>query len=39
MMGLKAGAYRMPLYPMSPENRAKLIKIMRAAGLPVQEDA
>ena len=39
LMGLKAGAYRMPLYPMSPENRAKLIKIMRAAGLPVQEDA
>ncbi len=39
LMGLKAGAYRMPLYPMAPENRAKLIKIMRAAGLPVQEDA
>ncbi len=39
LMGLKAGHYRMPLYPMAPENRAKLIKIMRAAGLPVQEDA
>ena len=39
LMGLKAGAYRMPLYPMAPENRAKLIRIMRAAGLPVQEDA
>lgn len=39
LMGLKAGSYRMPLYPMAPENRAKLIKIMRAAGLPVQEDA
>lgn len=39
LMGLKAGAYRMPLYPMAPENRAKLIKIMRAAGLQVQEDA
>jgi len=39
LMGLKAGAYRMPLYPMAPENRAKLAKIMRAAGLQVQEDA
>lgn len=39
LMGLKAGHYRMPLYPMAAENRAKLIKIMRAAGLPVQEDA
>ena len=39
LMGLKAGAYRMPLYPMAPENRAKLIRIMRDAGLPVQEDA
>lgn len=39
LMGLKAGSYRMPLYPMAPENRAKLIRVMRAAGLPVQEDA
>ena len=39
LMGLKAGYYRMPLYPMAPENRAKLAAIMRAAGLPVQEDA
>ena len=39
LMGLKAGTYRMPLYPMAPENRAKLAKIMRAAGLQVQEDA
>lgn len=39
LMGLKAGAYRMPLYPMAPENRAKLAKIMREAGLPVREDA
>ena len=39
LMGLKAGAYRMPLYPMAPENRAKLIRIMRAAGLQVREDA
>ena len=39
LMGLKAGSYRMPMYPMAAENRAKLIKIMREAGLPVQEDA
>jgi len=39
LMGLKAGSYRMPLYPMAPENRAKLIRIMRAAGLQVREDA
>lgn len=39
LMGLKAGYYRMPLYPMAPENRAKLARIMREAGLPVQEDA
>ena len=38
LMGLKAGAYRMPMYPMAPENRAKLARIMREAGLPVQED-
>ena len=38
LMGLKAGAFRMPMYPMAPENRAKLAKIMREAGLPVQED-
>lgn len=36
LMGLKAGHYRMPLYPMAAENRAKLIKIMREAGLPVE---
>ena len=39
LMGLKAGAFRMPMYPMAPENRAKLAKIMREAGLPVQEEA
>lgn len=39
LMGLKAGYYRMPLYPMAPENRAKLARIMREVGLPVQEDA
>ena len=38
LMGLKAGAYRMPMYPMAPENRAKLARIMRDAGLPVRED-
>ncbi len=39
LMGLRAGSYRMPMYPMAPENRAKLAKIMREAGLPVREDA
>ncbi len=36
LMGLKAGHYRMPLYPMAPENRAKLAAIMQAAGLTVE---
>lgn len=39
LMGLNAGCYRMPMYPMAPENRKKLAAIMRAAGLPVKEDA
>ena len=39
LMGLKAGYYRMPLYPMAPENRAKLARIMREAGLKVLEEA
>ncbi len=39
LMGLKAGYYRMPMYPMAADNRARLIKIMQEAGLPVQEDA
>lgn len=39
LMGMRAGYYRMPLYPMAPENRAKLARIMREVGLPVQEDA
>ncbi len=38
LMGLRAGSYRMPMYPMAPENRAKLAAIMREAGLPVRED-
>ncbi len=38
-MGLPAGAYRMPMYPMAPENRAKLVKIMREAGLAVKGEA
>ena len=38
LMGLKAGHYRMPMYPMAPENRAKLIQIMKEAGLKLQED-
>jgi 4-hydroxy-tetrahydrodipicolinate synthase len=36
LMGLKAGHYRMPLYPMAEGNRAKLIAIMKEAGLPVE---
>lgn len=39
LMGLRAGSYRMPMYPMAPQNRAKLAAIMREAGLPVREDA
>lgn len=38
LMGLKAGHYRMPMYPMAAENRAKLMKIMKAAGLHIQEE-
>ena len=38
LMGLKAGGFRMPMYPMAPENRAKLAKLMREVGLPVRED-
>lgn len=39
LMGLKAGSFRMPMYPMAPENRARLAKLMREVGLPVREDA
>lgn len=39
LMGLRAGSYRMPMYPMTPEHRQKLAQIMREAGLPVREDA
>ncbi len=39
LMGLRAGSFRMPMYPMAPEHRAQLASIMRAAGLPVQEEA
>lgn len=39
LMGLRAGSFRMPMYPMAPEHRAKLASIMRAAGLPVREEA
>lgn len=38
LMGLKAGSFRMPMYPMAPENRARLAKLMREVGLPVRED-
>ena len=37
LMGLQAGHFRMPMYPMAPENRAKLAAVMKAAGLPVLE--
>ena len=39
LMGLRAGSYRLPMYPMTPEHRVKLAQIMREAGLPVREDA
>lgn len=39
LMGLKAGSFRMPMYPMAPENRARLAEIMRRAGLSVTEGA
>ena len=39
LMGLKAGAFRMPMYPMTAEHRAALAKLMREVGLPVQEAA
>lgn len=38
LMGLQAGCFRMPMYPMTAEHRAKLAQIMREAGLPVQEE-
>lgn len=38
LMGLEAGAFRMPMYPMAPENREKLAKLMREVGLPVKEE-
>ena len=38
LMGLKGGYFRMPMYPMTDEHRAKLAKLMREAGLPVRED-
>ena len=39
LMGLQAGHFRMPMYPMAPENLGRLKRIMREAGLPVQEAA
>ena len=39
LMGLQAGHFRMPMYPMAPENLGSLKRIMREAGLPVQEAA
>ena len=39
LMGLKAGVFRMPMYPMTDEHRAALAKLMHEVGLPVREDA
>lgn len=39
LMGLKAGTFRMPMYPMTDEHRAALARLMREVGLPVREDA
>ena len=39
LMGLKAGHFRMPMYPMADANRAKLAKIMREAGLVLEDGA
>lgn len=39
LMGLKAGHFRMPMYPMAAENRKKLAALMREVGLPVTEEA
>ncbi len=39
LMGLKAGHFRMPMYPMADDNRKKLAKIMREAGLTVEDGA
>ncbi len=39
LVGLRAGSYRLPMYPMTPEHREKLAQILREAGLPVREDA
>ena len=39
LMGLRAGNFRMPMYPMAEENRKKLAKIMREAGLNVEDGA
>ncbi|MBQ3107734.1 MAG: dihydrodipicolinate synthase family protein, partial [Firmicutes bacterium] len=33
MMGLEAGVFRLPLYPMADNNREILRKSMQAAGL------
>ena len=32
LMGLQAGHFRMPMYPMAPENLGRLKRIMREAG-------
>ena len=39
LMGLHAGAFRMPMYPMTDAHRAVLAQRMREVGLTVREDA
>ena len=39
LMGLHAGAFRMPMYPMTDAHRAELAQRMREVGLTVREDA
>ncbi|MBE6927595.1 MAG: 4-hydroxy-tetrahydrodipicolinate synthase [Ruminococcaceae bacterium] len=39
LMGLKVGHFRMPMFPMADENRKKLAKIMREAGLTPEDGA
>ena len=37
LMGMKVGGFRMPMYPMTDEHRAKLAEVMKEAGLTVED--
>ena len=37
LMGMKVGGFRMPMYPMTDEHRAKLAQVMKEAGLTVED--